>query len=120
MSAVRISRKGDDEISRSRGDSVKADDNVLLHLLHLAIKTVVIIIVAWIAIFFFETYFAAELGIHHFQIQLTSSVVTVAISFIVINSIRRIILRFISKKISHHAGSTVSFFTIILISLFAT
>jgi small-conductance mechanosensitive channel len=121
MSADRISKKGDDEISLSRGDSVKeADDNISLHLLHLAIRTVVIIIVAWIAIFFFETYFAAELGIQHFQIQITSSVVTIIISFLVIKSIRRIIFRFMSKKISHHAGSTISFFTIILISLFAT
>jgi small conductance mechanosensitive channel len=121
MSSDRISKKGDDETSLSRGDTVKkADDNVSLHLLHLAIRTVVIIIVAWITIFFFETYFTAGLGIQHFQIQITSSIVTVAISFLVINSIRRIIFRFISKKISHHAGSTISFFTIILISLFAT
>ena len=87
-------------------------------LVSLAIRTTIVIILTWAVIYLFESVLAQHLGITHLQINLSGSVATIAISFVLITTLRRIIHRSI-PMISQHMMAVISSFVVILISLIA-
>jgi small conductance mechanosensitive channel len=87
-------------------------------LVSLIIKTAIVIILTWIGLYLLETVLAPDLGIRHLHIQISGSVATIAISFVIISTIRRI-LRKSTTMISPHLMAIISSFVIILISLIA-
>ena len=114
-----MSKRGLAESGSNPIEDRNASNTVRSELTRLAIRAFLVSVIAWLSIYLFETYFAEGLGIQHFHIQITASVATIAISLPVINSIRGIIRR-LASRISAHIASTITFFAIVMISLFAT
>ena len=85
----------------------------------LAIKLIVLIVVVRIGIALIEMFFAPELGLQHSHILVGDTLITIVVSFIAITSIRRILQR-IPTKIPAHLVASISFFSIIIISLIAS
>jgi small conductance mechanosensitive channel len=85
----------------------------------LAVKLVILIVVARVSIALFEIFFAPNLGLGHNHLLIGETMATVAVSFIVISSIRGVLKR-IPTKIPAHLVSSISFFSIIIISLIAS
>ncbi len=85
----------------------------------LAIKLIILIVVARISIALFETFFAQNLGLGHNHIQIGETMITVIVSFVVISSIRRALKR-IPHVMPSHLVASISFFSIIIITLIAS
>jgi small-conductance mechanosensitive channel len=85
----------------------------------LAIKTIILIVVARVSIALFEIFFAPNLGLRHNHILIGETMTTIAVSFIIISSIRRVLKR-ISIKMPAQFIASISFFTIVIISLVAS
>jgi small conductance mechanosensitive channel len=82
-------------------------------LVSLAIRTTIVVILTWAALYLFESVLAQHLGITDLQIHISGSVATIAISFVLIATHRSI------PMISQHMMAVISSFVIILISLIA-
>jgi small conductance mechanosensitive channel len=87
-------------------------------LFNLAIRTTIVIILTSAVLYLFESVLSQRLGITDLHIHISGSVATVAISFVLITTIRRIIHRSI-PLISPHMMAVISSFVVILISLVA-
>ena len=85
----------------------------------LTIKTVILIVVARVSIALFEIFFAPNLGLRHNHILIGETMATIAVSFVVISSIRRILKR-ISIMMPAQFIASISFFLIVIISLVAS
>jgi len=85
----------------------------------LVIKLAILIVTIRISIALFETFFAQNLGLGHSHILIGDTMITVVVSFVVITSIRRALKR-IPTKIPAHLVASISFFSIIIISLIAS
>ncbi|MDQ3836210.1 MAG: mechanosensitive ion channel [Thermoproteota archaeon] len=84
----------------------------------LAIRTTIVVILTWAMLYFFESVLAQQLGITDLQINISGSVATIAISFVLITTIRHLIHKSI-PMISQHLMAVISSFVVILISLVA-
>jgi small conductance mechanosensitive channel len=80
---------------------------------------VILIVVTRIGIAIFENYFAPNLGLGYNHILIGETMITVIISFVVISSIRGALKR-LPTKIPAHLTASISFFSIIIISLIAS
>lgn len=87
-------------------------------LVSLAIRTTIVVILTWAVLYLFESVLAQNLGITDLHIHISGSVATIAISFVLITTIRRLINRSI-PMISQHLMAVISSFVVILISLIA-
>jgi small conductance mechanosensitive channel len=87
-------------------------------LVGLAIRTTVVVILTWAILYLFESVLAQRLGITDLQINISGSVATIAISFVLITTIRRLIHKSI-PMISQHLMAVISSFVVILVSLVA-
>ena len=87
-------------------------------LFSLAIRTTIVVILTWAALYLFESVLAQRLGITDLHIHISGSVATIAISFVLITTIRRLIHRSI-PMISQHMMAVISSFVVILVSLIA-
>src|SRR5579885_3010996 len=85
----------------------------------LAIKLIVLIVVVRTSIALLEMFFASELGLAHNHILVGDTMITIVVSFIVVTSIRRVLQR-IPTKIPAHLVASISFFSIIIVSLIAS
>jgi small conductance mechanosensitive channel len=85
----------------------------------LVIKTIILVLAVRISIAFFEIFFAPNLGLRHDHILIGETIATIAVSFVVISSIRRVLKR-ISIKMPAQFIASISFFLIVIISLVAT
>ena len=85
----------------------------------LVIKTVILIAAVRVSIALFEIFFAPNLGLRHNHILIGETMATIAVSFVVISSIRGVLKR-ISIKMPSHVISSISFFSIVIISLVAS
>jgi small conductance mechanosensitive channel len=85
-------------------------------LVRLAIRTAIVVILTWAVLYLFESVLAQHLGITELHIHISGSVATIAISFVLITTIRRLIHRSI-PMISQHLMAVISSFVVILISL---
>jgi small conductance mechanosensitive channel len=105
--------------TKSRLSEADAKAKTLRHeLVSLAIRTTIVVILTWAALYLFDSVLAEHLGITDLQINISGSVATIAISFVIIATIRRIIHRS-TPMISQHMMAVISSFVIILISLIA-
>lgn len=102
----------DQKITSSK-KSTKAEFKIL------AIKLIILIAIARISIALIEIFFASDLGLKYNHILVGDMMITVIVSFIVITSIRRVLQR-IPAKIPAHLVASISFFSIIMISLIAS
>lgn len=82
----------------------------------LIIKTTILIAAVRISIALFEIFFAPNLGLRRNHILIGETMVTIAVSFVVISLIRDVLKR-ISTKMPAHFVANVSFFSIIIISV---
>lgn len=82
----------------------------------LVLKTILLIATVRVSIALFEIFFAPNLGLRHNHILVGETLVTIAVSFVVISAIRRVLKSPVSK-IPAHFTSSISFFSIIIISL---
>ncbi len=87
-------------------------------LVSLAIRTTIVVILTWAVLYLFESVFAQHLGVTDLHIHISGSVATIAISFVLITTIRRAIHKSI-PMISQHMMAVISSFVVILISLIA-
>jgi small conductance mechanosensitive channel len=87
-------------------------------LVRLAIRTTIVIILTWAVLYLFESVLDQHLGITDLHIHISGSVATIAISFVLITTIRRLIHKSI-PMISQHLMAVISSFVVILISLIA-
>jgi small-conductance mechanosensitive channel len=87
-------------------------------LVSLAIRTTIVVILTWAVLYLFESVLAQRLGITDLHIHISGSVATIAISFVLITTIRRLIHSSI-PMISPHLMAVISSFVVILISLVA-
>jgi small conductance mechanosensitive channel len=87
-------------------------------LVSLAIRTTVVVILTWAILYLFESVLAQRLGITDLQINISGSVATIAISYVLITTIRRLIHKSI-PMISQHLMAVISSFVVILVSLLA-
>jgi small conductance mechanosensitive channel len=87
-------------------------------LVSLAIRTTIVVILTWAVLYLFESVLAQHLRITDLHIHISGSVATIAISFVLITTIRRLINRSI-PMISQHLMAVISSFVVILISLIA-
>jgi hypothetical protein len=87
-------------------------------LVRLAIRTTIVIILTWAVLYLFESVLDQHLGITDLHIHISGSVATIAISFVLITTIRRLIYKSI-PMISQHLMAVISSFVVILISLIA-
>jgi small conductance mechanosensitive channel len=87
-------------------------------LVTLAIRSTIVIILTWAVLYLFESVLAQQLGITDLHIHISGSVATIAISFVLITTIRRLIHKSI-PIISQHLVAVISSFIIILVSLIA-
>lgn len=85
-------------------------------LVSLAIRTIIVITLTWAILYLFESVLAQHLGITDLQINISGSVATIAISFVLITTIRRLIHKSI-PMISQHLMAVISSFVVILVSL---
>ncbi len=88
-------------------------------LVSLAIRATMVVIVTWIVLYLFESVLDQYLGITDLHINISGSVATIAISFVLITTIRRLIHRSI-PMISQHLMAVISSSVVILISLIAS
>lgn len=102
-----------DQKITSSTKSAKAEFKIL------AIKLIVLIVAIRISIALIEIFFASDLGLAHNHILVGDTMITIVVSFIVITSIRRVLQR-IPTKIPAHLVASISFFSIIIISLIAS
>jgi len=84
----------------------------------LAIKMIILIAAVRISIVLFEI-FAPDLGLRHNHILIGETMVIIVVSFVVISSIRRV-LKKIPAKMPAHLIASISFFSVIIISLVAS
>jgi small conductance mechanosensitive channel len=85
--------------------------------INFAVKTFLLVAGTWAGLYIFgilEPY----LGIKQVHVQVTGTIATLAISFILITGIRRLVQRMI-PRIGIHLSASISFFMAIIISLFA-
>jgi small conductance mechanosensitive channel len=87
-------------------------------LVSLAIRTTIVIILTWAVLYVFQTVLAQRLGVTDLHIHVSGSVATIAISFVLITTIRRLIHKSV-PMISQHLMAVISSFVVILISLVA-
>jgi small conductance mechanosensitive channel len=87
-------------------------------LVSLAIRTTIVIILTWAVLYLFQSVLAQHLGVTDLHIHISGSVATIAISFVLITTIRRLIHKSI-PMISPHLMAVISSFVVILISLIA-
>ena len=87
-------------------------------LVSLAIRTTIVVILTWAVLYLFKSVFVQQLGITDLHIHISGSVATIAISFVLITTIRRLIHKSI-PMISQHLMAVISSFVIILVSLIA-
>jgi small conductance mechanosensitive channel len=87
-------------------------------LVSLAIRTTIVVILTWAVLYLFESVLAQRLGITDLHIHISGSVATIAISFVLITTIRRLIHSSI-PMISQHLMAVISSFVVILVSLIA-
>jgi len=85
----------------------------------LLIKLVILIVVTRISISIFETYFAKNMGFGHNHILVGETMITVIVSFVVVSLIRSA-LKKVPTKIPSHLSASISFFSIIIISLISS
>lgn len=72
----------------------------------------------WIGLHILETYLQGYPGVDIVYFKVIASIAIIAMTFIVIQSVRQLIFKF-TGQISPHVSSTISFFAIIVISLLA-
>lgn len=99
-------------------DSGPKAETLRQELVSLAIRTTIVVVITWAVLYLFESVLARHLGITELHIHISGSVATIAISFVLITMIRRIIHRSI-PMISQHMMAVISSFVVILISLIA-
>jgi small-conductance mechanosensitive channel len=87
-------------------------------LVSLAIRTTIVVILTWAVLYLFKSVLVQQLGITDLHIHISGSVATIAISFVLITTIRRLIHKSI-PMISQHLMAVISSFVIILVSLIA-
>jgi small-conductance mechanosensitive channel len=87
-------------------------------LVSLAIRTTIVIILTWGVLHLFQSVLAQQLGVTALHIHVSGSVATIAISFVLITTIRRLIHQSI-PMISPHLMAVISSFVVILVSLVA-
>jgi small conductance mechanosensitive channel len=87
-------------------------------LVNLAIRTTIVVILTWAVLYLFESVLAQRLGITDLHIHISGSVATIAISFVLITTIRRLIHSSI-PMISQHLMAVISSFVVIVVSLIA-
>jgi small conductance mechanosensitive channel len=97
----------------------KLPDSLQKELASLATKTIIIIVVSWLTLYFFEIFAAPILGLKHPHIQLAGSVITITISLVTILATRRILHKF-SSKLHPQLSAGFSFFIILFIALIAS
>jgi len=85
-------------------------------LISLAKKILLAIVAIWISLYLFDVFVAPQLGLKQFQIQVTSSVAIIVISLVVITAVRGLVNK-ASAKIGPQLSATISFFTIVTVSL---
>jgi len=91
-------------------------ETLMQALVSLAIRTIIVITLTWAILYLFESVLAQHLGITDLQINISGSVATIAISFVLITTIRRLIHKSI-PMISQHLMAVISSFVVILVSL---
>lgn len=84
-----------------------------------SIKVTIMVVGTWAALHLFELFVAPLVGITHFHVQIAGILATIIISFLVITTTRRLLRKFTSKTHPQFSAS-LSFFTIIVISLIAS
>ncbi|MBV9666847.1 MAG: mechanosensitive ion channel family protein [Nitrososphaeraceae archaeon] len=85
--------------------------------INFAVKTFLLVAGTWVGLYIFsilEPYF----GIKQLHVQVTGTIATLAISFILITGIRRLLQR-MTPRIGIHLSASISFFMAIIVSLFA-
>jgi small-conductance mechanosensitive channel len=87
-------------------------------LFRLTIKIIFVIAATWIGLHVLQTYLEAYHDIDRVYYRVIASIAIIISTFIVIQLIRQLILKF-TGQISPHLSSTISFFAIIVISLLA-
>ena len=106
-------------MSQAPAGTFFANGTIQKKFISLAIKTTLLVAATWISLSIFggvvETYF--EVKNLHLQ-QISSSIATVAISFIIISAIRRLLQK-TTRKIGIHLSASISFFIAVIISLIA-
>ncbi|HJU14128.1 MAG TPA: mechanosensitive ion channel family protein [Candidatus Nitrosotalea sp.] len=85
----------------------------------LSLKIIATIVGTWAGLHLFELFAAPLLGITHLHIEIAGIVATVIIAFLIIAATRRLLRRF-AGKVHPQFSASLSFFTIILISLVAS
>ncbi len=85
----------------------------------LVIKLAILIVTIRVIIALFEFFFASDLGLGHNHIVILDTMVTIGISFVVITLIRRALKR-TPSKIPAYLVASISFFSIIMISLISS
>jgi small-conductance mechanosensitive channel len=98
-------------------DSVKKSNKSEIK--SLIIKTIILIATVRVSIALFEIFFAPNLGLRHNHILIGETMITIAVSFVVISSIRGALKR-ISTKMPAQFIASVSFFLILAISAIAS
>ena len=102
----------------------KADTHVLnkslaQELLSLAKKVLIIVAITWLSLYLIEAILAASFGVNHSQLQITSTIIIIGLSFMVIRMVRRLLKR-ASSRIGLQLSAIVSFSIIVIVLLFAT
>ncbi len=95
------------------------DETLRQALVSLAIRTTMVVILTWAVLYLFQSVLAQYLGLTDLHIHIGGSVATIAISFVLITTIRRLIHRSV-PMISQHLMAVISSFVVILVSLIAT
>ncbi|MGC1426248.1 MAG: mechanosensitive ion channel domain-containing protein [Nitrosotalea sp.] len=85
----------------------------------LLIKLVILIVATRVSIAVFETYFAKNIGFGHNHILAGETMITVVVSFVIISLIRSALKKF-PTIIPSHLSASISFFSIIIISLISS
>ncbi|SRR5579885_107431 len=85
----------------------------------LSIKAIITVAGSWIALHLFESFVAPLVGVTHLHIQIVGIIATVVIAFLIITATGRLLKKFTSKTHPQFSAS-LSFFTIIVISLIAS
>ena len=94
-------------------DSIKKSNKAEIK--SLIIKTIILIIAVRVSIALFEIFFAPDFGLKRNHILVGETLVTIAVSFVVISSIRGVLKR-ISTKMPAQFIASISFFSIVIIS----
>jgi small-conductance mechanosensitive channel len=84
----------------------------------LAIKTLIVVIGAWASLRLFGIFVAPTIGITQSHIQIAGTVITITISFVIINTTRHILHKL--SKTQKQFSASVSFFVIIFVTLIAS